>query len=528
MKVYKLIIAVFYFLLVGSAHAQIITTVAGNGMGGGPLGDGGAATAARLGLLASIAFDTTGNMYIADGNNHRIRKVDVATNIITTIAGTGVAGYNGDGILATNAQLNVPAYIAVDRLNHLYICEGGNVRIRKVDLNTGLISTFLGTGILGYSPDGTLATAANISTGIIALDTSNNLYFVDSGAGAYIRKVGITGMLETVGGIGVVGYSGNGGPATNAKIQAGGVCANRRGDIYFTDRSASIRKIDIITGIVTRVAGTGDSIETPYIDGIAATATHIGAFNVAVDDSNNLYIADFRNQRIEKVGTDGIIHSIAETGASGFSGDNNPATAAQISYPEGVALDECNNVYVVDFNNKRIRKITYPHTPTVTISAVTTTAIGSTVTINANISGAGRHYSIKWYNKGVLFNTTSVPTVSYTKTMVADSITAKVFGCSDSSLSQQLVVWDTHLGVGSVGQGGVSVFPNPVRDVLYVSGVRESARYVVSEITGRQVLCGAFQPGDNGVNVTSLSSGVYLLQLQYVNGERVVYKVMKE
>jgi hypothetical protein len=187
----------------------------------------------------------------------------------------------------------------------LYINDGGNFRVRKIDLSSGIISTIAGNGFSTCTGDGGLATNATIS-----------------------------GML--------------------------GICTDNRGNVITTDSAASVRKIVNATGIINRIAGTGDNLGSPYTgDGNPAISTRIEPFGVATDDTGNLYIADYSNSRIEKVDTFGIIRTIAGTGVSGYSGDEGEATAAKISLPENVALDKCNNVYIADYNNRRVRKITF-------------------------------------------------------------------------------------------------------------------------------------------------------------------------
>lgn len=349
----------YYLCLSFLCKAQIITTIAGGATGhGGYWGDGGPATAAELGYFGSVAVDSEGNVYIGDTNNQRIRKVDASTGIITTIAGTGTAGYNGDGIQATNAQLNYPGPIAFDKNGNLYFVDGNNFRIRQINKNTGIISTYAGNGILGSDGDGGIATSAKISTGYLAFDKHDNLYISCT---RKIRKITSAGVITTIAGTGFPGVTSDGVLATTTNLGGPrGVATDSYGNVYFGDSTSAIRKVSVSTGIITRFAGTGDNVWSPYSgDGLAATSCHISTFGIAVDDTNNLYNSDYGNSRIQKIDLSGTITTIAGTGIAGFSGDGDIATAARINFPQYVALDKCNNVYIADFMNKRVRKITY-------------------------------------------------------------------------------------------------------------------------------------------------------------------------
>ena len=214
----------------------IITTIAGNGIAGYS-GDGGLATNAELNNPYGVAVDSNGNIYIADTNNNRIRKVNSTTGIITTIAGNGTAGYSGDGGLATNAELYYPYGVAVDSNGNIYIADTYNNRIRKVNSTTGIITTIAGNGTAGYSGDGGPATNAQLNYPYgVAVDSSGNIYIADTDNNR-IRKVNsTTGIITTIAGNGNPGYSGDGGPATNAELyDPSGVAVDSNGNIYIAD-----------------------------------------------------------------------------------------------------------------------------------------------------------------------------------------------------------------------------------------------------------------------------------------------------
>src|SRR6266850_1646511 len=344
-----------------TAATGILTTVAGNGS---PTfaGDGGAATSASFNSPAGVALDANGNLYIADYRNQRIRKVAAATGIITTVAGNGTATFAGDGGAATSASLSGPYGVALDASGNLYIADYLNPRIRKVAAATGIITTVAGDGVFAFAGDGGAATSASLSspTGV-ALDASGNLYIADYG-NQRIRKVdAASGVITTVAGNGGPTFAGDGGAATNASLNfPSGVALDASGNLYIADYfNHRIREVAAATGIITTVAGNGSP--TFAGDGGAATSASLWSpTGVALDSSGNLYIADHDNKRIRKVATaTGIITTVAGNGGSTFSGDGGAATSASLSTPTGVALDASGNLYVADQNNHRIRKVIF-------------------------------------------------------------------------------------------------------------------------------------------------------------------------
>jgi sugar lactone lactonase YvrE len=275
----------------------ILTTVAGNGTAGYN-GDDIAADCAELNCPFGVAVDSAGNLYIADERNQRIRKVD-ASGIITTVAGNGTAGYNGDNIAATRAELNYPAGVAVDSAGNLYIADERNQRIRKVDAN-GTITTVAGNGTAGYNGDNVGATSAELNYPAgVAVDSAGKLYIADF-ANRRIRKVDASGTITTVAGNGTAGYNG---------------------------------------------------------DDIAATRAEVDPAAVAVDSEGNLYIGDYRNQRIRKVDASGTITTVAGNGTAGYNGDNIAATNAELNYPTGLVVGSAGDFYIADYNNQRVRKV---------------------------------------------------------------------------------------------------------------------------------------------------------------------------
>ena len=338
-----------------NVNAQIITTVVGNGTSGYS-GDGGQASAAKLNFPTGVTLDAVGNLYIADYNNNRIRKINTA-GIITTIAGNGTAGFLGDGGQATNAELYQPNEVIIDAAGNLYIADVFNNRIRKVTTQ-GIISTVVGNGVFGYSGDGGLATAAELSNASqVVLDATGNMFIADQ-RNNVIRKVNTTGIISTVVGNGVAAYAGDGGQATACEINyVDGVAIDASGNLYIADQGNSrIRKVNT-SGIINTIVGTGLAGYSGD-GGQAAIAELFNATTIKIGCGGNLYITDYGNNRIRMVNTAGIITTIVGNGTGAYSGDGGQATAAEINTPVGIALDAACNLYIADASNNVIRKVT--------------------------------------------------------------------------------------------------------------------------------------------------------------------------
>ena len=392
-------LTILLLLLSAICNGQIITTIAG---GGSSSIEDVPATSSVINNPGQPAFDIDGNFYFPQLLSNKVSKLKNDGRLIT-IAGSGIAGDSGDGGNAVSALLHIPNTVVIDSIGNIYICDNNNSRIRKIDKISGNISTIAGTGTPGYSGDTGPATNAMLFYPAgICFDRKGNLLISDGNK--RIRKVNNLGIISTIAGTGIAGIAGDGGPATAAKCGSGVICVDKIGNLYIADCATGesrIAKIDTF-GIITTFAGTG----TGYVfngDNISATAANINPVGIAVDRSGNIIFADRYNNRVRIVNNAGIITTIAGTGVSGFSGDGGPAKDAKLSWPQGIAIDTCGNVFVADNNNARIRKIALNPdclpmaVPEVTGNTGTTQTIypnPATATVTINAGEAIAHISI--------------------------------------------------------------------------------------------------------------------------------------
>ena len=376
----------------GIAAAQAITrtptinTIAGNGTAGFS-GDSGLATSAELNGPYGVAVDSGDNLYIADPGNNRIRKVAAGTGVITTIAGKGSAGYSGDNGAASGAELNLPTGVAVDSAGNVYIADAGNNVIRKINTSGG-ITTVAGNNAEGYSGDNGAATNATLYTPTgVAVDGAGNLYIADTNNNR-IRKVGTSGTITTIAGTGTAGYSGDSGAATSATLnKPAAVVVDSTGNLYIADTGNDVVRMIATAGTISTFAGNGSAGYSG--DGGPATSARLNSpYGLNLDSAGDIYVADSMNNVVRMVNTAGVISTVAGNDTNGYSGDGGQATSAALSNPRGVALDSQGNFYLSDQNNNRVREVNTPNGSVL----FPTTAVGSTsvaVTIPLVINAGG-------------------------------------------------------------------------------------------------------------------------------------------
>jgi streptogramin lyase len=321
----------------------VVTTLAGSGTAGYADGTG---TAARFNGPTGVAVDSAGNVYVADWNNHRIRKITPG-GMVTTLAGSGTSGY-ADGT-GTAARFNGPSDVAVDGSGNVYVADWNNHRIRKITPG-GMVTTLAGSGTSGYA-GGTGTEARFNGPSDVAVDGSGNVYVVDSDNHC-VRKITPGGVVTILAGSGTAGYVDGTGTAARFNFPIR-VAVDGSGNVYVGDRvNHCVRKVTS-GGVVTTLAGSGTA---GYADGAGTAARFYTPYGVAVDSAGNVYVADWSNHRIRKITPGGMVTTLAGSGTAGYA--DGTGTAARFKNLYGVAVDGSGNVYVADGGNHCIRKIT--------------------------------------------------------------------------------------------------------------------------------------------------------------------------
>ncbi len=464
-----------WFLTAGPAFSQgNIATIAGNGSQAFS-GDGGPAASAGLNHPRGLAVDSSGNVYISDVDNHRIRRVS-PSGMISTVAGNGVTGDSGDSGLALNASLSDVTGLALDAAGNLYIADAGNRKVRKVTPG-GIISTVAGTGLQGFSGDGGPATNAQLNRPTSVLFSAGNLYIADS-SNQRIRKVSSNGTITTLAGNGVAGFSGDGGFATSASLDFPlGIAMDSAGTLYVADGNNNrIRRVSP-NGVMTTAAGNGAGRFAG--EQVPATSASLNIpEGVAVDGAGNLLIADSGNNRVRKVDSSGLISTVAGTGVDGFSGDGGPAIQAMLSLPWGLATNAAGSIYIADRVNNRVRMV----------SVSSSTGVVPSLADNSTVNGA-----------------------SFAKIAIAPGAIVSIFGAdfAGSGLSASSVPLPTVLGDTSVTFNGIAA------PLFFVSNGQINAQAPFDLPAGFavsiQVRRGSTLSTVRTANVAAVSPGIFIV-----------------
>jgi trimeric autotransporter adhesin len=361
----------------------VISTYAGTGIAGYN-GDNIAANTAQLYFPAGLAFDSVGNLVVADGVNNRVRKIS-PSGIITTFAGTGAAGYSGDGGLATVATFNQPFGLTYDAAGNLYITDIGNCVVRVVN-TSNIINTYAGNGTCGFGGDKGQATSATLDfpRGIVT-DGHGNLYIADTN-NFRVRVVNAAGLINTFAGNGVNGFSGDGGPAASAEIGAPRALAFRSNTLFISRAGKNrVRTVPLNTRIINTYAGSNFGYDG---DGLPLPSSQFAGMNgILVDSAGALLVVDGGNNRLRKA-SNGVMKTIA----GGYIGDNKPATRASLVVPEAIAFDKSGNYYVAESDGNRVRKVS--------ATGTITTIAGTGVSGYSGDGGPGTAATL-WFPVGV-------------------------------------------------------------------------------------------------------------------------------
>ena len=603
--------------------AGIITAIAGNGSAGWS-GDGGPATAAQLGTLYAVTLDRAGNIYIADIGYGVIRKINTA-GIISTIAGnaTATSGYSGDGGPATAARLNSPSDVIADTSGNLFIADWQNHVVRKIN-TAGIISTVVGDGYLGALGNGGPATACELGSPFkLNLDKLGNLYIAETDS-ELICKVDPAGIITIIAGTNTFqrGLDGDGGPATACTMtQPGGIASDTSGNVYFSDTyNGRIRVINKATGIISNFAGTGSfnfagdggpaaaaeftfpfgifhdvtgnliicdgpdnllrqinatgTISTiagrcgRYTDGYAAVNAEICTpANIATDLSGNVFIADYDNHRIQEINAStGVISTVAGNGIPGYGsamlGDGGPATNAHLYFPNSMTLDNAGNMYVIDNGNNRIRKVNtagiintiagndtagYNGDNRPATSAFLLGPVGIAADTSGNIYIADQFNSrIRKVNAaGIITTLAGTGSTTFSgdggpatnakinnPAGVAADYNGNIF-IADGSNYRVRKVHTPNVAVpgADLNPQSIIVYPNPAHDQLHIDvsgGNTTGIQIMMYDITGKIVYQAPMQHDKHTIDMQQMASGVYIMQLSNSKGIAKIVKVVKD
>lgn len=403
----------------------LITTVAGNGTLG-YAGDGGVATAAEFQQPSAVAVDFQGNLFISDFSKDVVRRVDASTNIVTTIAGDGTPGYNGDFDAASDATLDSPSGLSLDGIGSLYISDTGNQGVRKIDAITANITTFAGDGTANYAGDGGIADSAALSSPKdVAFDNVGSLYIADFANDAIRRIQPTPPIITTSAGNGSAGGTGDGGPAASALLNSpAAVATDVTGNVYIADNGNNvIRKIAVSGKGITTIAGNGTAGFSGD-GGLATSAKFSNPQGLAADSAGNLYITDSANNVFRKLNalTQKVDTFAGDktANASGYTGDNGAATSALLNAPTHPAIDAAGNIYFADGGNGVVRKIAGAaplafgnvHTSSASIAQDVTITNNGNAALNISGLGLPTDYNLSGANTTCTASTSLAPAAS--------------------------------------------------------------------------------------------------------------------
>ncbi len=485
-----------------TAATGIITTAISSGVAGYS-GDGGPASAAQISNPEGLSFDANNNLYIADLANNRVRMVNTAGTISTYAGQNSLFGEDYPGV---NAEFGMPQNIAADAAGNIYVADIDNHRIRMLNATTGKVSTVAGAGIAGYedgfSGDGGPATAAHLYyPSAMTFDAAGNLYICDQD-NQRIRKVNTSGIISTIAGNGTAGYAGNGTSALAAEFQyPTGIAVDATGNIYICDNNNHrIRKISA-SGIITTVAGNG--VAGFNLDGVLGTSAELNyPADVAVDATGNVYISDQENSRIRKIDPLGIITTIVGTGTAGYSGDGGLATDAQIAFPQGIKIDHSGNLYIADAGNNCVRMVDG--------TGFITTLAGSHL---RGFSGDGGPALVAKLN-----DPSGVAVDQWGNLYIADSRNYRL---------REIVNPAVAVGNVKAAVAGASVYPNPATGTINIINAANSD-IIISDAAGKEVQRSYVITAKETMDIHTLASGVYMIQVVSQNGKTQVIKMAKE
>jgi sugar lactone lactonase YvrE len=509
-----------------------ISTLAGNGTAGS-FGNGGPASIALVNAPAGATFDASGSLVFADAGNNVIRRIDGNTGVMTVLAGTGVSGYTGDSGSALAATLNAPSAVVFGAAGNLFIADTGNNVIRSVCAATGVITTVAGTGTAGYTGDLGLATSARLNQPKgMAISVAGELYVADSGNNVIRRFYPVGGTIQTIAGTGVAGFSGNAGPANAAQLNLPtAIAMDASGNLYIADQGNDLIRAINPAGIINTYAGTQGISANSGDGGLAINSALRNPSDLAIDAAGDLYIASYGSVRV--VNPADIITTLAGNGQAGvYSGDGGLATNATIPAPaSNLALDRYANLYLSDTAGDRILSVSGATAPslnfgtqapntTSTPQSVTLTNVGNMALSLSNIAVSG---SYTWLSA----TANSCSSASVLAAGASCILSIEFTPTSNGILNGTLVITDNALNKPGSTQtisltGNAQVPTNPTTTSLKVSSAAQvygNSFTLTATIAGTGGLTGTVAFSINGLSVGTMPvvNGAASLTVAQVN-----------